>query len=54
MKRRSKLFSLRNVNEKIEVRIESGYKVTEKELPQAFYEYYPFADILHNSYLFHY
>jgi DEAD/DEAH box helicase domain-containing protein len=45
----NKLFSLRNVNEKIDVKTESGYKVTEKELPQAFYEYYPFADILHNS-----
>lgn len=44
-----KLFSLRNVNDVIEVRTEKGYKVTEKELPNAFYEYYPFAQLLQNS-----
>ena len=43
------IFSLRNVNEGIEVRTEYGYKVTKKELPYAFYEYYPFAQIMHNS-----
>lgn len=43
-----RLFSLRNVNEVIEVRTERGFKVTEKALPNAFYEFYPFAQILHN------
>ena len=43
------LFSLRNINEVIEVKTEKGYRVTEKELPNAFYEFYPFAQILHNS-----
>ena len=44
-----KVFSLRNVAEKIIVKTEYGYKVTEKELPASFYEYFPFNHILHNS-----
>lgn len=42
-------FSLRNVADMIEVKTERGYKVTEKELPMAFYEFFPFNYILHNS-----
>lgn len=44
-----KLFSLRNINNSIKVKTEWGYKITEKELPNAFYEYYPNAMIFHNS-----
>ena len=43
------LFSLRNVNEKIEVKSDNGYKVTEKELPQGFYDFYPFKHFLYNG-----
>ena len=44
-----KLFSLRNVADKIVAKTEYGYKVTEKELPSAFYEFFPFNHVLHNS-----
>ena len=43
------MFSLRNINEKILLVTKSGYTITEKQLPNAFYEYFPNAHILHNS-----
>lgn len=47
--RPGKIFSLRNVAEKIVVRTDRGYTVTEKELPQSFYEFFPLNHILNNG-----
>lgn len=43
------MFSLRNINTKIIVKNNKNYKITEKELPQAFYEFYPYSRILQNG-----